>query len=302
MRDVMITEPLVVHVTDLDDAVFQLQKLHESSLGLLVSIKEKQKEFIRIKFREGAVISTAVEKSNHGDNTIERLSQATGISTSALYDAKKLYEFPRFNKSLLELEGYFELWESENKSINWTMVKNKVLKASGDLSPSAQAAEIDRRAQKIEQKAIELEREAENLERTVNAFEGSEHVKEQALGVATKAVEVARERRDQAALMDIKPERITDYNYLKFIKEQPCLVTGQSPVDPHHFIVGGMGTKGSDYATVPLTRQMHDLVHRAGQEKFEETYMVNFKEEMARLMHLYFVGITPWQPRLVRAA
>ena len=52
--------------------------------------------------------------------------------------------------------------------------------------------------------------------------------------------------------------------YLAWVKSQPCIVTRQPADDPHHVIgwgFGGMGTKAPDWATFPLTRVQHDLLH-----------------------------------------
>lgn len=53
--------------------------------------------------------------------------------------------------------------------------------------------------------------------------------------------------------------------YLAWVKSQPCIATRQPADDPHHIIghgFGGMGTKASDWAVIPLQRWAHDELHR----------------------------------------
>lgn len=60
-----------------------------------------------------------------------------------------------------------------------------------------------------------------------------------------------------------KPER--DETYTKWVKSLPSCISGQPADDPHHLIghgYGGMGTKVTDYWTIPLTRAEHDELHR----------------------------------------
>lgn len=297
MREVMIAPTFSIEIDSFEDGVFKLIQLQERAYETLQSIKEKQKDLVRQRFEQGAIISTVVEISNYGDSTIEQISQATGIGTSTLYAAKQFYQSPRFGQSMFQLEAWFEDQESKEKPCNWSRVRNMLKEPIN--TPEAKAADIDRRAKILERKAQEIEFEAEEFQAEVEEFSGSDHVREQALGVATQAVQIAREKRDQIALMvDAKPERITDEKYLQFIRTQPCCVTGMTEgIQPHHFLTGGMGTKGSDYATVPLHHELHRHLHDHGQNGFQESYDISFKEEMARLMHLYFVGMNPWTPR-----
>lgn len=299
MRQVMIAPRYEVQISDFEDGVFELLRLSDEMYEILETIKSKQKAFLIRKFKQGATISKMLEISEYGDSSIERISQATGFGTSTLYDARRFYESPKFGQSLVQLEAWFEEQQLSEKSVTWGRVLN-TLKKEHDPSPDAVDAEMDRKAKQLEKKAQQLEYETEAFQEEVKQFNGSEHVKSQALGVATKAVQVAREKRDQVALMDTKPERITNNDYLDFIRSQPCCVTGMTEgVHPHHFLTGGMGTKGSDFATVPLYHELHRHLHDHGQDGFQEEYDVNFKEEMARLMHLYFVGVPPWKSKSV---
>lgn len=275
-------------IKDFDGGIFALQKLEDQFQGVLQSIKEKQRDLVRARFQQGYIVSTLIETANKGDAIVEKLSQATGISMAILYDAAKFYKYPDFGSNPIQLEAWFEKQDLENKPANWNRVRNMLGKRK-----DSTIVEIDRERQDIENRAIQLEDDAERLTAKITSINESNHVIDQAKGVAGAALEVAKERRDQMALMEVKPERIEDRNYLKFVKQQPCIITGALECDPHHFLTGGMGTKGSDYATVPLTRELHNELHNKGKEAFQTKYGVDFWREMARLMHLYFVGVPP---------
>ena len=75
---------------------------------------------------------------------------------------------------------------------------------------------------------------------------------------------------DKSALPIQEPRRIRDKEHLRFVAQQPCLVCGRSPSDPHHLRFTqrrALGRKVSDEFTVPLCRGHHREVHRSGDEK-----------------------------------
>lgn len=50
--------------------------------------------------------------------------------------------------------------------------------------------------------------------------------------------------------------------YINEIRLKPCAFCfREGPSDPHHYGPGGMGTKCSDYRTIPLCRAHHDEWH-----------------------------------------
>lgn len=61
--------------------------------------------------------------------------------------------------------------------------------------------------------------------------------------------------------------------YLNWIREQPCVVTGMmgETIVAHHVRVGtggGMGLKPSDYFCVPLDSHQHMLLHQIGERTY----------------------------------
>ena len=74
---------------------------------------------------------------------------------------------------------------------------------------------------------------------------------------------------DKSALAIQEPRRVRDKEHLRFVAQQPCLLCGRSPSDPHHLRFTqrrALGCKVSDEFTVPLCRGHHREVHRSGDE------------------------------------
>lgn len=60
------------------------------------------------------------------------------------------------------------------------------------------------------------------------------------------------------------PKPTRSQAFLKFVRMQPCAITGEMSEDAHHYENGGMGRKCSDYMTVPLTHEQHMRFHAGG--------------------------------------
>lgn len=97
----------------------------------------------------------------------------------------------------------------------------------------------------------------------------------------------------RTALAFPKPVRMQDADYLRFIRRQPCIITGTAAeaahvVPPGH---GKTGSKVSDYRTVPLSPKLHRFgrssLHAMGRERFEALYNVNLDLEQIRLLEMY---------------
>ena len=74
---------------------------------------------------------------------------------------------------------------------------------------------------------------------------------------------------DKSALAFPEPRRVRDKDHLRFVANQPCLICGRKPSDPHHLRVAqarALGRKPSDEFTVPLCRGHHRELHRHGDE------------------------------------
>ena len=91
-------------------------------------------------------------------------------------------------------------------------------------------------------------------------------------------------------MIDQYPYRDNDYK--EFIGEQPCCVTNKFDSDiesvvPHHVDARGMGTKCSDYRTIPLSQSIHLELHQIGKKKFTEKYAIDFREVIIQCLSKY---------------
>jgi len=75
---------------------------------------------------------------------------------------------------------------------------------------------------------------------------------------------------DKSVLAVAAPRRYRNREHLRYVAQQPCLVCGRKPSDPHHLRhvqPRALGRKASDEFAVPLCRSHHRAVHRAGDER-----------------------------------
>jgi ERF superfamily len=74
---------------------------------------------------------------------------------------------------------------------------------------------------------------------------------------------------DKSVLPHPEPRRIRDRDHVRFVAQQPCLVCGRQPCDPHHLRFAqsrALSRKVSDEFIVPLCRGHHRELHRHGDE------------------------------------
>jgi hypothetical protein len=74
---------------------------------------------------------------------------------------------------------------------------------------------------------------------------------------------------DKSTLAVPAPRRYRHKAHLRFVAQQPCLLCGRKPSDPHHLRFmqpRALGRKASDEFSVPLCRIHHRLVHRVANE------------------------------------
>jgi hypothetical protein len=77
-------------------------------------------------------------------------------------------------------------------------------------------------------------------------------------------------RVDKSILTLAEPRRYRNKDHLRFVAQQPCLVCGRTPSDPHHLRFTqprALGRKVSDEFVAPLCRTHHREVHRVGDER-----------------------------------
>jgi hypothetical protein len=75
---------------------------------------------------------------------------------------------------------------------------------------------------------------------------------------------------DKSILAVAAPRRYRSREHLRYVMQQPCLICGRKPSDPHHLGFTqprALGRKVSDEFAVPLCRGHHRAVHRARDER-----------------------------------
>ncbi len=90
-----------------------------------------------------------------------------------------------------------------------------------------------------------------------------------------------------------KPERLESPAYLKYVRQHPCLIPKCWKVTQAHHLVfdgqGRIGSKVSDFQTVPLCAQHHRQFHQLGREKFAGLYALDFARIIIDLLSAYIV-------------
>jgi hypothetical protein len=75
---------------------------------------------------------------------------------------------------------------------------------------------------------------------------------------------------DKSVLTVAAPRRYRNREHLRYVAQQPCLVCGRKPSDPHHLGFTqprALGRKVSDEFAVPLCRGHHRAAHRSRDER-----------------------------------
>ena len=72
--------------------------------------------------------------------------------------------------------------------------------------------------------------------------------------------------------------------YVDFIRDKKCCVSGNSVADPHHLHALGMGTNrqkanARHFTCVPLSREMHTELHQQGMNYFQQKYKIDLWQE-----------------------
>lgn len=70
---------------------------------------------------------------------------------------------------------------------------------------------------------------------------------------------------------------------LAWLHRQPCVVSGERPVEAAHVVSGGMARKADADRLVPLTPALHRELHAIGRSSFEWKFGVNLREKAAMI-------------------
>jgi hypothetical protein len=95
------------------------------------------------------------------------------------------------------------------------------------------------------------------------------------------------------ALAFPKPVRLEDEDYSRFIRRQPCVVSGVQS-EAHHVVPEGggkVGAKVSDYRQVPLSFRLHREYHRIGRQAFERKYNIDLDLVQIQYLEMYLSAL-----------
>jgi hypothetical protein len=150
---------------------------------------------------------------------------------------------------------------SQQRAATWArealITKNQLLESDAKLVEAA-----------FERRMSELPPAGE----TVDSNQNSSVASFSAEGQASVGVDPARATSgvDKSVLAIATPRRYRNRQHLRYVMQQPCLVCGRKPSDPHHLRYlqpRALGRKASDEFAVPLCRVHHRAAHRAGDER-----------------------------------
>lgn len=284
----LITAPSPQTFIEACDSVRDLEARWKNTLG---DIRQLGKELIVIRWWQGKVANVALgmDRSNHyGEEVVKTIAQRAGVDQRTLYRALQFYrQVPGGETALRRWMDDKE--EEKGRAINWTYCINWTQKALPEDEKDAEE-KLENEVKKLEKKAEKIEQEAADLEEEVISWNGN-GMQAEALGTVAKAREVAEDVRHQAERLALeKPQRVEDPRYLTYVKSFRCLACSETNVDPHHLIKGGMGTKGPDYATVPLCRPHHDEIEKMNNGPFALKYDIDLWRAVANLVTAYYSG------------
>lgn len=75
-----------------------------------------------------------------------------------------------------------------------------------------------------------------------------------------------------------KIEPLRDPDYLKWVRTQPCIITGHRgrDVDPCHIGTLGRGIKSSDDEALPMRHELHRRAHDQGEMSFFRKHLPTY--------------------------
>ena len=88
-----------------------------------------------------------------------------------------------------------------------------------------------------------------------------------------------------------KPVKLTNAKHLKWIREQPCIITGKTgdTIDAHHVQRKAQGI--NDYLTVPLDHILHTQLHAQGVDYFQHHHRLDFKDALIAKLVERIIGL-----------
>jgi len=261
------------------------KKVYVESLKYKDRIKSDYWEVILDHFRWGQFLNKNVQ-ATYADAVVAKLAEELHLSESHLY---RIMQFGRKFLTEEALEDYRKDAESAGYTLTWTHIKNNVLPDSTK-RPELYGGEsnvADESMRKIDSIGIEMEKLRSMLGKEQLPFDKKEEI----AGCLLHAQDVIYE-----TYVDMVPEiapAITverSTMYLDYVRSIPCIICDQQ-AQAHHVEAGGVGMKGSDYATLPLCAEHHRELHDRGDATFRQWHGIDFNVEVIKIMKRYIQAI-----------
>lgn len=251
------------------DGYRQLENLERDTRRIAREQMKNHVNLVRTRWRQGQVCAEvrALAAEKGVTLTFREIGAKSDVHYSTLQQCEAFYQKV---SSIDALNRLFTEWTETERNITWGMVRNWVRKRLPTEEEDAQK-KLAKLQRDLERKAERIQHDAEDLLNEARDWEPE--MIDEAIGTALHAVEVAAQALQSVSMVTLqKPERERSNTYLSYIRSRACCVCGEHPAEPHHIDRGGVGTKGSDYHTIPVCRSCHDEIHTVGQKTYWQDY------------------------------
>lgn len=237
-------------------------------------IHKKGEEIVWLRFYQGCKLNGIVGNTEYGESVVSRIANESGVNESTLRVAYGVAKFFNFNEELLQSK--INELKNAGKSIGYNYFRAAL---QGHKNPEVHGSE-----EKYKEHLLsKVEDTLTLLNEALEKFPDDEEVK----GVTLKVYETLDG-------FDIIGNRGTSgtkrggrwqcEEYLRYVREHKCCITGEHPVEAHHLIYKSRGGQASDLFAVPMSSEIHKEYHSLGHKKFVEKYGVDFNAIVTQLI------------------
>lgn len=248
-------------------------------------ITDHKMSVMTLRWKQGLIAAATPVK--HGEGTMKKLEEATGVNANTLREAKRVVD--HFDHNISMFKDF--LREADDGIKPWY----KVVESMQDDVPSEDKTEEEN--EEIKNKLFNTTEKALNKleEAVVMASKADEEDRREAKGLTAKAERVIRSLRDSGIFDTTGDEAADDTprseTYMDFIRDFPDPINGNPSHDPAHTSgKKGVASKASDLSTIPLTRTHHNELDENGQDWFESEYNVSIDKLVKNYMHRHYTG------------
>jgi hypothetical protein len=239
-------------------------------------VNAKGEDIVRLRFEQGCLLKDIVGKSTYGENAVERVAKETSIPEGTLRVAYG--HAKRFHFKLVSLDKEINRLKESGKSISYGYFR-------AALKPETNSDLHGGPEKHKEHLLKEYERAGTSLSAARDHYPEDEQVKgaEESFAQVTEDAQFAI-LGDRGTSGIKRGKRFLCPQYISFIHEHKCCVSGVSPVEAHHLVYRSRGGQASDLLAVPLSSGLHQEYHAIGHDKFIELYNIDFNAVVMSLL------------------